>query len=624
MRTRQPPPGPVPAAFALPIAASALLVVGVVVEAANGRIDGLGLLALCASVVALTALFSDTPATLTIAVIAWLTAVAFSGRPYAELHLHGSFPRTTAVVLASTALVSAVMAGARRWATSRGAERVAADVVAAAEALTATAAGRRSTLADVTDSGNVTPARGLLTAVGRRRRAAGLALAIVLLPATTLVLASVRPHLSLADDLLIYLVLLVAITVVGGFWPAVLAAVASSLLLNWYFTPPLHTWGIEQPQNLLALLLFVVVALSVSALVHLSARRATDAARASREARSLLDLARTVLSGNDSPSAILGHLHEQLGVSAELQEHTGERWTTVATSPGRLTDEPAGVLPIRSDLRLVLHGQPPPAPRLLAGFAAQAGAALDRERLRIQAAQSEALAEGNRIRTALLAAVSHDLRTPLASVKAAVSSLRQSDVTWSAEDEAALLATIEESTDRLDALIANLLDMSRIHAGSLQPFLRPTAVDEIVPVALRGLDGGERVTLALPETLPLVAADPGLLERAVANLVANALRYSPPHRPPAVEATCFGDEVRIAVVDHGPGVPVDARKRIFEPFQRLGDRSGGGVGLGLAVARGFIAAMGGTVAPEETPGGGLTMRITLRPAGQRHDAGVLS
>ena len=192
---------------------------------------------------------------------------------------------------------------------------------------------------------------------------------------------------------------------------------------------------------------------------------------------------------------------------------------------------------IRDDLTLLITGQDPSAtPALIAGYAAQAAASLDRERLRTQAAQAEALAEGNRMRTALLAAVSHDLRTPLASIKASVSSLRQTDVTWSAEDQAELLATIEQNADRLDALIGNLLDMSRLHAGSLQPFLRPTAIDEVAPVAVGGLDDSLRLELAVPDGFPLVLADPGLLERVLANLFSNALRYSPAGRPPELHA----------------------------------------------------------------------------------------
>ncbi len=608
-----------PAPVALLAAAVALLVVGAATAATNGHITATAVLVLTTTVVAVTGVLAEPAATAAVAVIAWLTSVGFSGPPYADLHLSGRFPERAAVVLSATAVATMIVgAGMRRLKSYRW-RKAREAVVAAATEITESAAAIRATMEGVADENRFATTRGggLLHAVGRRRQLAGFALCVVLLPAITAALTAARPHLSLADDLLIYLVALLAVTVVGGFWPAVVAAVASSLLLTWYLTPPLHTWSIEEPQNIVALLLFVTVALLVGTVVHLSARRASDAARASAESASLLELARTVLAGGDTPTAVLAHLRNRLGVLAELQERTGDTWATVATSvDGEVASGDAGdrlVVCVNEDTRLVLHGRPEAGGRLVEGFAAQAVAALDRERLRTQAAQAEALAEGNRIRTALLAAVSHDLRTPLASIKASVTSLRQGDVTWSAEDEAALLATIEESADRLDALIGNLLDMSRLHTGSLQPFLRAAAIEEIVPVALRGLDGGERVQLSLPETLPLVATDPGLLERALANLIANALRYSPPDRPPTVEGSAGERHVLVAVVDHGPGVPVEARARIFEPFQRLGDRgSGAGVGLGLAVAKGFVEAMGGSITPLDTPGGGLTMLVTLR------------
>jgi len=252
--------------------------------------------------------------------------------------------------------------------------------------------------------------------------------------------------------------------------------------------------------------------------------------------------------------------------------------------------------------------------RTLDGFAAQIVAALERDRLRTQAAQAEVLGEANRVRTALLTAVSHDLRTPLASVKAAVSSLRQADVRWSPQDEQDLLATVEEGADRLNSLVGNLLDMSRVHAGALRPFLRPTSLDEVVPLAIEGLDAGPAIDLDLPDGLPLVLTDPGLLERVVTNLAANAVRFSPAGVAVEISARDEDGEVVLRVVDHGPGVPEAERERIFEPFQRLGDQSVGGVGLGLAVARGFVDAMGCLLAADSTPGGGLTMKVTLRTA----------
>jgi two-component system sensor histidine kinase KdpD len=452
--------------------------------------------------------------------------------------------------------------------------------------------------------------------IDARRRLLGLAAAAVAIPALTALLMTGRGSLSLTDDLLIYLVMVVALAVIGGFWPAVLAAVAASLLLNWFFTPPLHTFTVDAPQDLLALLLFVTVAVAVSSVVHLAARRSVQASRSRDVAGALLGLAQTVLGGSDTPAAVLAHLVHTLGGYSELKEQVGGRWVPIASAGGAPQDEPVTRLTVRADLVLEVRGQTGPAtPGLLAGFAAQAAAALDRERLRTQAAQAEALAEGNRMRTALLAAVSHDLRTPLASIKASVSSLRQRDVHWSLTDTEALLATIEQNADRLDGLIGNLLDMSRLHTGSLQPFLRPTTIDEVAPVALHGLDAAAGVRLEVPDGLPLVLADPGLLERVLANLFSNALQHSPAAQPPALRASRLGGSVVLEVVDHGKGVPDTAKTLIFEPFQRL-EAKGVGVGLGLAVAKGFTEAMGGSIGAADTPGGGLTVRVTL-PAASR-------
>jgi len=415
-------------------------------------------------------------------------------------------------------------------------------------------------------------------------------------------------------------VAVVAVAVVGGFWPAVLAAVVASLLVNWYFTPPVHTLTIADGKSLLALLLFVTVAVTVSSVVHLAAHRARQAAHSTDEAAELLALAQTVLGGADTPTALLDHLTASRGGRAELLEQVRGQWVRIASSGTASDDDPCSRAQAREDLILVIAGQTRPVTkRLLDGLAAQAAAALDRDRLRTQAAQAEALAEGNRMRTALLAAVSHDLRTPLASIKASVSTLRQTDVEWTPADEAALLATIEQSADRLDALIGNLLDMSRLTTGSLQPFLRATAIDEVAPVALRGLDGGSNMRLSVPDGLPLVHTDPGLLERVLANLFANALAYSPPDHGPELRASCPAGGVLLEIVDHGRGVPDELKQRMFEPFQRLDARSGGppagtGVGLGLAVVKGFLDTMGGSVEAADTPGGGLTMRVVLPAA----------
>ena len=584
--SRRPPwRGGLAAPYALPAGFAALLAVGTVAAALGGRLGATGVLVACAVVVGALAAVAEPTAAIPLGVIGWLTAVGFSRPPYADLRLTGSVAGRAAITLAVVAVGAAAVGAAFRWHA----------------AFRSRAAGVTLESVDRHEHSGLSP----------RRQVAGAVLAVAGLPSLTAVLNALQPHLNLSDDLLIYLVAVVAITVVGGFWPAVVAAVGACLLLNWFFTAPVHTFTIAEPRNLLALVLFVTVAVAVSSVVHLAARRESDAARSAKETESLLGLAQTVLGGADTPGDVLDHLTASHGGHAELLERVGARWIKVASSGEPDPSVSSLRFEVRPDLALEVSGQAASATTsLLAGYTAQAVAALDRARLRTQAAQAEALAEGDRMRTALLRAVSHDLRTPLASIKASVSSLRQTDVHWSAEDETELLANIEQNADRLDALVGNLLDMSRLQAGSLEPFLRATAVDEVAPVALRGLDDADLLVIVVPDDLPLVRADPGLLERVLANLFSNALRHSPADLRPMLRAKEDGDRVVLDVVDHGSGVPAGLKERIFEPFARLDARSPG-VGLGLAVAKGFAEAMGGTIVAVDTPGGGLTVRVTL-------------
>jgi two-component system, OmpR family, sensor histidine kinase KdpD len=251
--------------------------------------------------------------------------------------------------------------------------------------------------------------------------------------------------------------------------------------------------------------------------------------------------------------------------------------------------------------------------RVLGAFASYAAVALDQQRLAAQAEAAKPIAAADRMRTALLAAVSHDLRTPLASAKAAVTSLRSPDVNWDAEDHDELLATADESLDRLSHLVDNLLDMSRLQAGALSLFPRPAGLEEIVSRALDNLDPAARiVTVEIPESLPEINVDPAILERVIVNLTENALRYSPPGKPPLLSASALGDRVELRVVDRGPGIPEKNRDRMFVPFQRLGDTDNTtGVGLGLALSLGLTEAMGGTLVADDTPGGGLTMTVSV-------------
>jgi two-component system sensor histidine kinase KdpD len=459
-----------------------------------------------------------------------------------------------------------------------------------------------------------------------RRRLLGYGLAAVLAPVLTVLLASARDSVNLTSDVVIFLAAVIAVAIAGGFIPALLEAVIGSLLLNYFFTPPLHTLNIAQGNNALALAIFVAVALVVSSIVDNAARRSKQAARAGAESELLTAAAGSVLRGQQALAAVLNRVQEAFGMeSVTLLERpdypAGSEWIAVATAgdqPVRSPQTADAEVPITDHLMLALRGRSLPATdrRVLGAFAAYAATALEQERLSAAAQAARPIAEADRMRTALLAAVSHDLRTPLAAAKAAVTSLRATDVQWAAEDHDELLATADESLDRLAHLVDNLLDMSRLQAGALAVFPRPVDLAEIVARSLDDLGpAAAAVVVAIAEDLPEVAVDPGILERVIANLTANALRYSPAGAPPALRGSALLGRVELRVIDRGPGIPAADWTRMFVPFQRLGDTDNTtGVGLGLALSRGLTEAMGGTLEPEETPGGGLTMTLSLPAA----------
>lgn len=353
--------------------------------------------------------------------------------------------------------------------------------------------------------------RGASSPVPPARRTGGWALAVVGPGALTLALLPVRSDIDLSAVLLLFLLAVLAAASVGGLGPSLTAAVLGFVLVNWFFTPPLHTWKIDNLDNVLALGVFLLVG----------------------------------------------------GVVSWFGAAVGHRSAEVA---------------------------------------------------RAQA--------GTELRNALLAAVSHDLRTPLASIKASVTSLLAQDVEWPPDVAHEFATTIDHETDRLTYLVANLLDMSRLATGAVDVRRTPVGLDELVLAAVSSL--GDRAPAGLldidvDEGLPSIETDPSLVERAIANVVGNALAWSPVGRAVRIEADSSDSEVHLRVVDHGPGIPAADRERVFLPFQRRGDRSNGpGVGLGLAVARGLVVAVGGRVAVEDTAGGGTTMVISM----PRHQDGA--
>ncbi|MFI6055273.1 ATP-binding protein [Streptomyces violascens] len=439
-----------------------------------------------------------------------------------------------------------------------------------------------------------------------RRLIAGPVAGLVLPVLLTLLLDGTRGTLNLTSEALLFLLAVVAVACVGGVVSAVVASVTASLLLNYWFMPPVGRFAMTSVNSVLATVVFAVVAGTVAAVVDRSLRLSRRSARAAAEAETLSSLAGSIVRGDQAIPALLERTRETFGMdSAEL-----------TSAP--VADTAAVQMPIGEEAHLVLRGRTLPSSerKVLAAFAAHVTVAVERARLAEAAAEIEPVRAADRMRTALLAAVSHDLRTPLAAGWAAIASLRSRDVEFTDEDRDELLATADESMARLGRLIDNLLDMSRLQAGALTLSLRATALEEVLPTALEALPPQSRVDIPCLNAVPAVLADPPLLERVVANLLSNAARHTPPDRAVLLTASTLADRVEVRVIDRGPGLPAEDRERAFVPFQRLGDTDNTtGVGLGLALARGLTEAMSGTLTPEDTPGGGLTMVLSLPAAG---------
>lgn len=437
-------------------------------------------------------------------------------------------------------------------------------------------------------------------------------------------LHATRDNHDLPPEMILFLALTVLVAIVGGLLPAVVCAVVSSLLLNWFFTNPHHSLTISEPQNIAGLAVFVVVAVAVSSVVHLSARRAMEAHAAERDSRILADLAHTLIDAKHPVDDLVRQalsLFDAKGAAVVRRGSDGAPGSPVAVAGDLQAAGETTTAMVDSDHLLLLRGPVPPARtrRLVEAVASHTAAALRAERLSQAAHEAALLAQDNRARGALLAAVSHDLRTPLAAIKAGVSGLRSTDVTLDPDDQAELLAMVEESADRLDAVIGNLLDLSRIRSGSVRPHTVDVEVTGLLASVQRCGPEPDRVQVHSPPHLTCLA-DPGLVDRVLGNLLENAVRHAP-GSPVTLHADQIADAVEIRVSDRGPGIDQDQHDEVFAAFQRLGDAPrGSGVGLGLAVARGLAEAMSGSLLLEDTPGGGITMVLRL-PAGPPADPG---
>nr|WP_249409124.1 ATP-binding protein [Frigoribacterium sp. CFBP 8751] len=446
-----------------------------------------------------------------------------------------------------------------------------------------------------------------------RRRLLGGALALVLGPLLTWLLVAFRSDESLTSDVLVYQLLVVVVALVGGIWPALFAAVLSGVTLDFFFVEPYDSITVGRPLHLLTLILYVVIALLVSYVVDQAARKSRSAARALAESELLAAVAGGVIRGQDALHAILSRTQDAFRLrSVSVIDTDGAVVDSVGTAR---RGEETTVVAAGEKARLEMTGPPLAASerRLLTVIAAQVETALEHKALSATAESAGPMAQVDRVRTALLAAVGHDLRRPLASATAAVTGLQQHGVVWDDHDRDELLTTAHESLDALSALVTNLLDVSRVQAGALAVSRQPLDVDDVLFAAMDELQAGlGRMELQIADDVPPVDADPVLLQRVLVNLLDNAVKHGPAGVPVRLSASTFGDVVEIRVADRGPGISPDRLDLVFVPFQRLGDTDNtAGLGLGLAIAKGFTEGMGGTLTAEETPGGGLTMVVSL-------------
>jgi two-component system sensor histidine kinase KdpD len=453
-------------------------------------------------------------------------------------------------------------------------------------------------------------------ALSARRRILGFAVAIVCGPLLSLALYAWRGTDTITAQVLAYQLLVVIVALIGGIWPALFAAVLSGLTLDYLFVAPFFTVTIAAPAHALALALYVINAILVSLVVDRSARRTRAAQRAAAESELLATVAGSVLRGESAVPALVSRAREAFGLAGvRLLAADG---TVVATDGEPLPDERVERVAVGSDHVLELHGAEldASARRLLDVIAAQLEAALDHSTLAEAAREVDALAAADNVRTALLSAVSHDLRRPLAAAVAAVGGLRAPGASLSDADRAELLATADESLGTLSQLVTDLLDVSRVQAGVLGVSLTDLDAADVVLAAVDELGlGPAEVELALDDAIPAVRADPVLLQRVIVNVLANAVRHAPAGTRARVATSGLGETVEIRIVDRGAGVPIDQRDAMFAPFQRMGDTDNTiGLGLGLALSRGFAEGMGGSLAAEDTPGGGLTMVVSLPAA----------
>jgi two-component system sensor histidine kinase KdpD len=476
------------------------------------------------------------------------------------------------------------------------------------------------------------PLERLLAPPGRGRTVAGVAVAVAG-PVLATALASIPSHRGTAVPALLFLLTVVAAAAVGHLWPALLAAAVSFVGLDYFFTDPIHTFAVSKGEDLFALAVFLVVAASVSAAISAALEQRSRAEFREQQVRALYHVTSRLLSADGLGTVLqdlassLRFLYDLAGCRVVVVNPDGserERATSgtvegteVVSLPLMAEGRPVGRIEMSAPRSGRLAG---PEAEVLNTFAAQLALALERARLGEEAAEARVEAEASRVRAALFSSVTHDLRTPLASIKASASSLLERGVPFSDEQRTELLQTILEESERLNRLVANLMDLSRLRAGALAPAKEPVLLEDLIGSVVRRLQPvlvGREVRVLVREDVPPVPVDVVQMDQVLTNVIENAVRYSPPATEIAISALRWHNMVEVRVSDRGPGIPREERGRVLEEFYRRdvdGRRSG--TGLGLAIARAVAVAHGGSIGIEETPGGGTTvvLRLPLAPA----------
>jgi two-component system sensor histidine kinase KdpD len=441
-----------------------------------------------------------------------------------------------------------------------------------------------------------------------RRLTPGLA-SIAAVALVTGAIELLKPHIPVLSLAVLYLLAVLPIAIFWGLAYGVSVAIASMLAFNWFFLPPLYTFTLADSRNWFALVVFLVTAVVVSELATRSRRQARESALLARIATSLLEHG----SVGDELERIAAEAAEALRVEhARIELGPGAPTTAAPESqshPLAAADRRVGTIHLVRPRR----GGAGARRRLLPALASLLGVSIDRERLAREAFEAEAFRRSDAMKTAILRSVSHDLRSPLMAILTSASALARPDFVVDSSDRAELLETVLDEAHRLDRLVANLLDLSRLQAGAAAPAREMVAVDDLVVGALESIGAeGSRVEVSLPDEPPVVLVDAQQMQRALANLLENALKYSPSTEPVNVRVSATSSEALVRVIDRGPGVAAGETGLIFSPFQRgsLGE-SVRGAGLGLSIAQGFAEANGGRVWVESRAGQGATFVLSL-------------